>query len=547
MQFLRRIPESLLVWAVAALGSLSFLLLGPYSNYGPAGFLDPWFYTGYFTNLSYLVRHFGPTYIGSRLPWILPGVAAFRFASPEPASVFLNFAIVIVSAVALYWAVRWYYGQPAGAMASVLLVTNPYFMSTVCWDYPDGPAIAYAFAALAFTVRPNGPRVRNTVLAGAFLALSGLTNMSGAPMILAVAAIPLLRERASIRVMARECVYLGAGAAAVTLALCPVSQLIFGRWTYFYWQVYRAFHTFENPEFLAAMWGTGNAFLFHSPRLIAPALLIALAPVYLRRGRKPYPIGMFAFVSLAVCLALYAFQEFVLHGAALRVPYHSSYMVVPLLFFAGVSLGECSISQSEAAVAGAVAVGMTFTFLYVGSPKDPSLMIFAAVGLALVTFVPLRLPVSAVLLAVLMFLSPALDGTLKYAWNRPVPVDGRNVDVFRNLMTLQSALKAAVDPARKVRFWFDRDEPTARFFDSADGLYLWVDPDWRTQLAKGEQPPSDATLVHLTTHPERMAERTQLLASRGIHVGNERRWTMPYGAYTVHVILQDVMPAGSSQ
>src|SRR5215831_5031319 len=106
--------ESLLAWVFATVGSLLFLLAGPYSNYGAAGLLDPWFYTGYFTNFSYLVRQFGPTYFVSRLPWILPGVAAFRVAPPEAASVLLNLAIVTVSAVSLYWAVRWHYGRPAG-------------------------------------------------------------------------------------------------------------------------------------------------------------------------------------------------------------------------------------------------------------------------------------------------------------------------------------------------------------------------------------------------------------------------------------------------
>jgi hypothetical protein len=167
-------------------------------------------------------------------------------------------------------------------------------------------------------------------------------------------------------------------------------------------------------------------------------------------------------------------------------------------------------------------------------------MLFAALGLALVTFVPLRLPVSALLLATLLFLSSALDGSVSYVWDRPMPLDGRNVEVFRHMMTLQSALKSAIDPARKARFWFDRDEPAARFFNSADSLYLWVDPDLKAELARGTQLPANTTFVHLTAHPERLAERTQLLASRGIHVDNDRRWTMPYSGYTVHVILQDV-------
>jgi hypothetical protein len=45
--------------------------------------------------------------------------------------------------------VYWRYGLPA-LLACVALITNPYVMSAVSWVYPNGMAIAYAFAAMAF-------------------------------------------------------------------------------------------------------------------------------------------------------------------------------------------------------------------------------------------------------------------------------------------------------------------------------------------------------------------------------------------------------------
>src|SRR3954453_9704756 len=87
------------VAGASALGSLLLLLLGPYSNFSPAGYLDPWFYTGYFTNFSYLIHHYGLNYFVSRLPWIIPGLVAFQMAPPETASVLLNAAIMTVSLI----------------------------------------------------------------------------------------------------------------------------------------------------------------------------------------------------------------------------------------------------------------------------------------------------------------------------------------------------------------------------------------------------------------------------------------------------------------
>jgi 4-amino-4-deoxy-L-arabinose transferase-like glycosyltransferase len=540
--------ESLLVWAFATVGSLAFLLAGPYSNYGAAGLLDPWFYTGYFTNFSYLVRQFGPTYFVSRLPWILPGVAAFRVAPPEVASVMLNLAIVAVSAVSLYWAVRWHYGRPAGIAAAVMLAANPYFMSTVGWDYPDGPAIAYALAGLAFAVRPHGARLKNIAICGVLLALSGLTNMSGGPMILGVVAIALLHRRSTPREVIRECCYLAAGAAAVTLALCPVSQLLFGRWTYFYWQVYQTIQTFGNHGFLDKMWGSGGGFLLTAYRLFAPALLLFIGPVVILLAPalmltiRPEVIARAglgrlaraAYSGLAVCVTLYAFEDFVLHGAALRVPYHSSYMLAPLFFLAGVLIGECGVSRAAAGLAAAVALILPWL-------KFPrSWLLLEVCGVVLLAAFLLR-RMHAVILAVVLFLSPAMDQTCSAAW------DVRNVDTFRHLMSLQSALKPQIDPVRRVRFWFDRDEPPFAFYNSASSLYLWMQADFTRDLPSWpdselrKQLPPNATLVHLTLHPERLPSREQLLATRGVRVANERRWSMDYGGQTLHVILQDVI------
>src|SRR5579871_3196548 len=122
MQVLRRITEPAAVCAAAVFGSVAFLLAGPYSNFAPVGFLDPWYYTGYFLHFGYLVRTYGPTYYVSRLPWILPGLAVFHLATPEIASVALNVMIVAASAAALYWTIRWFYGPAAGATAAALLV-----------------------------------------------------------------------------------------------------------------------------------------------------------------------------------------------------------------------------------------------------------------------------------------------------------------------------------------------------------------------------------------------------------------------------------------
>jgi hypothetical protein len=543
---LKRIPECIWVWLTATIGSLAFLLLGPYSNYGPAGYLDPWFYTGYFLHFSYLVRHLGPTYYVGRLPWILPGLGAFHFFPPEVANVVLNLAIVVVSAVALYWAVRWYYGVGAGVAAAALLVANPYFISCVAWDYPDGPAIAYALVAIVFAVRPYGIRTRNSAITGCFLALAGLTNMSAAPVILGVAAM-LLVPRRPARDLLRDYIACGLGAGIVVLALCPISQILFGRWTYFYWQVYQTIATFGNKGFLDRMWGTGPGFLTKAYRLASPLALLGLALITMRRSSESKPhLRLAAFGSLLLALVLYTVQDFVFHGAALRVPYHSSYIVAPLFFCVGILLGEVGISRKHGFGLALLAVTLPFGFHYFTWSRFAWQLLIVLSLLTAIMFLLRRARIAAPLLAALVFLSPALDAGSSVAWDNPRQPDGRNIEVFRHLLVFEKGMQSSVDPSRWVRFWHDGDEPVAAFYNSAESLYLWMVVDFSHELASWPESrlrkeiPARATIVHLTVDPSRIAARSQALAARGIRIVGERRWTMPYAGYTIHVVLQDV-------
>jgi hypothetical protein len=526
--------ERVAVAGAASAGSLLFLLFGPYTNFGGAGFLDPWFYTGYFTNFAYMMHHYGQNYFVSRLPWIIPGLLAFRAAPPETASVLLNAAIVTVSLIALYWAVRWHYGRAPAVLACCALATNPYFISTVSWDYPDGPAIAYAFAGLAFAVRPHGNPAWNTVRAAIFLTLSGLTNLAGAPMVVSILVFVFWRHRHAPREWKTDALRLAAGAAGTVLVLCPVAQVLVGKWTFFYWQIYQAMHTFGNPGFLDKMWGTGTAFLLTASRLFAPVFLLAAGPILLRR-QKASEVAWPAWLSLGVCLALYTIQEFAAHGVALRVPYHSSYLIVPLFFFAGVLLGEMGKLAPRWTVAAAIlAIVLPFgeDLLARTLPAWPALL---ALGAAAVIA---RGPWRQLCMVAMLFLAPGLDPSINYMWDRPA---GNNLRVFRSLMALQDYLKSAVDPARKVQFWFDEDEGSP-IYHSAESLYLWTHRDFTEDLAAApaekirEELKPNATLVHLTMHPERLEARRKLLAGRGIATGNERSLRLPWTT----VVLQDV-------
>lgn len=547
---------------------LSWVAFGPFAIYPPAGFIDPWFYTGYFTNFSYLLLQRGFTYYVSRLPWILPGRAAFGIASPEFASLLLCAAIVTISAVSVYYMVRWYYGHPSAILAALALITNPDFMSTTGWQYPDGAAIAYATVALALYLRPHGSPGWNDSLAAAALTLSAFTNVAGAPLIVSLFLIPLWRCRHSAKELRRLLLCTLAGAGVTTVLLCGVSNSVLGDARIFKPQLDIWLTALHNPTYLSDTWGSGPGFLMHARRLFTPLFLLIFGPVLLLASRKPAASVWPVYFALLTCCSIYAFQEFVLNRAGLRVPYVSSYMMVLVACFVGMVLGELwkSRQPSRPAVAfSALAIlAIVLPFVYnemrLRSLHHRVWPILFCVGIAAVVLAILdrgpkpfaRYAISALVL-IAVSAGPAADDLVFSGLGDRQSIHGWNLSAgpraasFRCLLNIQDYLKSNIDPQWKLVFWIDKDEPLNGLFRSAVALYVTQDSDLAHELSSGSGRlyPYNTTVVQMTAHPERLAEHKKLFASRGINVDYERRTELSYGDYRFTVALQDLKAQSS--
>jgi hypothetical protein len=570
------IPPSAVVFATSLAAAILFLLLGPYSNFGPAGFLDPWFYTGYFTHFSYLIHHYGITYYVSRLPWILPGLLVFKVATPAAATVILNALIMACSATALYFIVAWHYGKLAAVLACIALMTNPYFIYSVSWDYPDGPATAYSFLALACFLRPIRGRIPNSALGGACLALSAYTNLAGLPVLLGILAIPLWRFRRSFKELIRQGLYVLCGVLALTLVLAIIGKLLLGTYLFYMPQIEQIEYTFDHPNYLSNMWGTGYAWIPAAYRL-SPALLMLFAGgVMLARRRECKTVYVEGYIGLVITCALFCIFEFGFHNVGLRVPSCTTYLMCPLLAFAGLLLGEC-LYQSGNFRLPKFAFSAGERRLKPGIPPTAAIWLMTALfGLGLPFYFALAAPMeitgseiwTLVLVAALssavcivlsrprqvfpyallcciifmgLFFGPAVDPSLGYVWGKG------NASFFQSLMGIENVVDSGVPAERGVKFWFDVDGPAHGLFDSAYSLYLWGYYDFSKQLPsdplddlKGRVN-ANTTLVHLTLNTGRIPDRNQMLAARGIVTGNERRWIVPSTFGNVYVVLEDVL------
>jgi hypothetical protein len=530
------------------------VLFGPYLNYAAAGFIDPWIYTGYFTNFSHIQRFHGNEYYFSRIPWTIPGVLMFQVATPAAASILLHAGILAVSVIALYFTVRWHYGTAPALLTSLALATSPSIHSAIAWDYPDGPAIAYGFVAAAFALRPGGRRAVNTILMAAFLTLSGLTNMSGAPMILAVLVFPLWRQRHVPKELAKEAGYILAGVVGTTLLLLPVSKWMLGYWLFYMQQINLARYEMANGV-LTRMWGSGNDFLATAYRLFPPLFLLVFGPAVLLISRKRKDVAWAAHIALAICILLYCYQEFVLHGVALRVPYHSVYLVVPVFVLAGVVLGELwrrGAWRREWIVTGALALFVVaLPFVAEAVRRDlfvsitwGTMAVAGAVGLALLSGwrqapAVFRIPL-VLLLATLLYAGPARQLN-PFGSSQP-----HNREDFNALMSMQTILLSSKPAERPTLFWVDRGEFHENLFLSAQAMWTHEPSDFGKYLAGASREELQVrfqynpTLIHLTDHPEKIAERLKLLDARGVHYENHRQWIVRDGQTQFYVAAEDL-------
>ena len=254
-------------------------------------------------------------------------------------------------------------------------------------------------------------------------------------------------------------------------------------------------------------------------------------------------------------LVIYSIQEFVLHGVVLHVAYTSIYILVPLFVLAGAIFGELwrGAESFPAATPAAALIGFGIALPWVVYLYREELFaaglwsrMFGASAAVLLLVAgwrsaprPFRIAITLLLLP-LLCVGPARESTLS------LPRSSANRDDFDALMRFNQVLMASVPLEQRVVFWSDRDERDRNLFISAQSLWIFGGFDFdhafhaalpdeiRSQLS------ANTTLVHLTDHPEKLAERLKLLEARGIRYDNERQWTVRSGQSLFYVAAQDV-------
>lgn len=211
---------------IIALTPLLYIVINPSFGQNLPGDIDTWFYFG-------LAKEFwhqhGPDspldYYETRLPYIIPAALAFSVPSDRLGSWILSYLAYCASAFSLFYVLRRNVPRPAAFLATILMVSDIYFMRTMGWQYVDGGVLAYESLTFAALTAAATTRYRHGFAAlSGFLFLSMLiVHLGSVPLVLAVAGYTLLMLSAN-RIRKQE--YL-----ALALSFCSgalACQAIYG-------------------------------------------------------------------------------------------------------------------------------------------------------------------------------------------------------------------------------------------------------------------------------------------------------------------------------
>jgi hypothetical protein len=562
------VVKAFVFWLTA---SCVVLLWGPFTNYSPAGFIDPWVYTGYFTNFSSLVRQFGLLYYPSRLPYVLFGVVVYAIFSPVVANFLINLCLLAGGALALYCIVARHEGRLIAAITTLAFCFNPYVMSTICWDYPDGPAITLLLLGLWLVLAPPS-RFRGRlgrVVIGSLWAMAGFTNLiAGLVIVPGLVLIAYLRHF-KIRGIARDGFFVATGVVITTAFFAILSKRIFGSYL-FYEPQFQMFHYVNStPGYLENMWGTGFHWLNTAYRLdFTYGLTVVGTFVFIRHFAKLKLDRFYTATLLFLALSdiVFFFVEFKMKDVVLRVPYTSSYLVAPAFVFFGAVLGALQklkepISNAVVKIDLALVLAAAIVPVYLFSPFHVPAMLRwqhdwpAVTVLVLAALLAASLwgrarfigsAIATVCLASLVSFPTTVDPGLGYVFTDQRPA-------FEAAMQAQNVLTSGITKGSTLRFWFDNDEQWSPLYNSINSLYLWGWRDYSHLMPTMSVDDLRALfgthtiVVHLTDAPRKIAVRTQLMAGRNLQVEGEGEWTVNAGGIRFYIVTQNVIDSSRAK
>ena len=266
----------------------------------------------------------------SRVGFVVPARISYLLFGAVPGFVVFRYLLALVAVVPSYLLLRRLYDRPAGATAVILILSCPVIIRAWGTDYPNSASVSYlcgVAACLGLALIAGRRRVWWVAIAGALTAMAVWAFMATAVVTsVAVVAYLVVKGVRARRVPLADIGALAAAAAAVTLALAVLSELLIGQFNYFS-QTWHAYVYLSRPS-QVIIWHSRNWhwLLYDTYLLVLPAIIGVGAAALWRAGRSGRlgPVPLFLLVTTGASVLFAGWLQFGHNVQSLEVHFWSS-------------------------------------------------------------------------------------------------------------------------------------------------------------------------------------------------------------------------------
>lgn len=477
------------------------LLAGNIQLFPPIGWVDPGIYIGYFWDLPGKIARFGTNYFSMRLPFTLVGYTINSILAPVPSAKLVALVFNTIAALSIYQLVSRRINAVAGVATAWAITLDPIWIAAISRTYVDGPAMAYALAALAviLTACRQGDNRLRLGFGGALGAASIYTHPIMVLPLGIVVATDAMLQRQKLRAFSHDFIWIAFGAVFLTILLGFVSILLGGKFLFMLsdpWAFTRTFKGFgENYRYALSSWVPGGFRLLPVGALFALALIV----LFLQRAKRDmtFKFSVIGLASSGSVVAFLIFLDYGIGGATLQSSFYSSYSLIGLVFLIAAAAHR-AFDEPELPISklGLFCVTLIPSIILLFSAADQIwswsdahiglLWILLTVSFVtslsmLVHDLPLRPTASIKTLAqrslvrksgfFLLTATIVICGIANKDTRRIFIIrSGINYESsFRSTIAVNKLIKKYITPNEKLFFWYDREELTG--VDKAYGPY----------------------------------------------------------------------------
>ena len=328
---LKNIAHNIVVPFILVASVLLCMSFGPYFYSNPVGYLDPWYYLTYFLNPQISICRWDGLYYTSRLPHILPSALWYQLFQPAFANKICNFSTLLMMTVSLYvFSER----RILDAIICSLWVFIPANIASVVWDYPDGTAIAWGIAGLAFcTFQPKKEyqKIQTLQVAAGFCFWSSFTTVNTT--IIPIAGIcfsTLIFSQKKGLIPLISSWFLGGVISFIIWAFS--SKLLGGSFMYFWPQIVQSYWTLTSGHLDSIVSPVSN-WLPKRTALLLPFLSVFPSLFFLRKRESPSGSKSNSIVMLSnvITATLLIWVGLIQNRGILETHYQASYWIITFI------------------------------------------------------------------------------------------------------------------------------------------------------------------------------------------------------------------------